>query len=64
VLRQLAAPFVGAIVYYQLVSFCLAAGMPPPDLKLATGLFVLAMLALPSLKRGRGPAPARETVRE
>ena len=64
VLRQLAAPFVGAIVYYQLVSFCLAAGMPPPDLKLATGLFVLAMLALPSLKRSRGPAPARETVRE
>ena len=62
--RQLAAPFVGAIVYYQLVSFCLAAGMPPPDLKLATGLFVLAMLALPSLKRSRGPAAARETVRE
>ena len=64
VLRQLLAPFVGAIVYYQLVSLCLAAGMPPPDLKLATGLFVLAMLALPSLRRGRGPAPARETVRE
>ncbi|MEO5325600.1 ABC transporter permease [Mesorhizobium sp. CC13] len=64
VFRQLAAPFVGAIVYYQLVSFCLAAGMPPPDLKLATGLFVLAMLALPSLKRSRGPLPARETVRE
>ena len=64
VLRQLAAPFVGAVVYYQLVSFCLASGMPPPDLKLATGLFVLAMLALPSLKRSRGPAPARETFRE
>lgn len=64
VLRQLAAPFVGAVVYYQLVSFCLAAGMPPPDLKLATGLFVLAMLALPSLKRSRGSAPARETIRE
>ena len=64
VLRQLAAPFVGAVVYYQLVSFCLAAGMPPPDLKLATGLFVLAMLALPSLRRSRGPASARETFRE
>ncbi len=62
--RQLLAPFVGAIVYYQLVSFCLAAGMPPTDLKLATGLFVLAMLALPSLKRSRGPALARETIRE
>lgn len=64
VFRQLLAPFVGAIVYYQLVSLCLAAGMPPPDLKLATGLFVLAMLALPSLRRNRGPAPARETIRE
>ena len=64
VFRQLLAPFVGAVVYYQLVSMCLAAGMPPPDLKLATGLFVLAMLALPSLKRGRGPAPARESFRE
>ncbi|TIT42289.1 MAG: ABC transporter permease, partial [Mesorhizobium sp.] len=52
------------IIYYQLVSFCLAAGMPPPDLKLATGLFVLAMLALPSLKRSRGSAPAREAIRE
>jgi putative ABC transport system permease protein len=38
--------------------------MPPPDLKLATGLFVLAMLALPSLKSKRGPLPARDTVRE
>ncbi|OBQ75251.1 ABC transporter permease [Mesorhizobium erdmanii] len=62
--RQLLAPFAGAIIYYQLVSFCLAAGMPPPDLKLATGLFVLAMLALPSLKRSRGSAPAREAIRE
>lgn len=63
VFRQLAAPFVGAVVYYQLVSFCLAAGMPPPDLKLATGLFVLAMLALPNLRRNRSPAPAREILR-
>jgi putative ABC transport system permease protein len=38
--------------------------MPPPDLKLATGLFVLIMLALPSIKRGRGPAAAKETFRE
>jgi putative ABC transport system permease protein len=38
--------------------------MPPPDLKLATGLFVLTMLALPSLKLSRGPAAAKETFRE
>lgn len=62
--RQLAAPFVGAVVYYQLVSLCLAAGMPPPDMKLATGLFVLVMLALPSLRSARGPGPARDAIRE
>ncbi len=61
--RQLLAPFVGALTYYQLVSLCLAAGMPPPDLKLATGFFVLIMLALPSLKRTHG-LPKREKVRE
>ncbi|WP_048645071.1 ABC transporter permease [Nitratireductor soli] len=64
--RQLLAPFAGAIVYYQLVSLCLAAGMPPPDLKLATGAFVLLMLALPSLRGagGRQAATARESFRE
>jgi len=64
VLRQLLAPFVGSIVYYQLVSLSLAAGMPPPNLKLATGLFVLIMLALPSIRRSRGGAATRETIRE
>lgn len=49
--RQLAAPFVGAIVYYQLISFCLAAGLAPSDLKIATGAFVLIMLALPILRK-------------
>jgi putative ABC transport system permease protein len=48
--RQLAAPLVGAIVYYQVVSFALALGMQPSDLKLLTGLFVLALLGLPLLK--------------
>ncbi|MFT4000816.1 MAG: ABC transporter permease [Rhizobium sp.] len=64
VVRQLLAPFVGSIIYYQLVSLCLAAGMPPPNLKLATGLFVLIMLALPSIRRSRGGAATRETIRE
>jgi putative ABC transport system permease protein len=48
--RQLTAPFVGAVAYYLAISLLLAAGMPPPDLKLITGLFVLAMLAAPSLR--------------
>ena len=62
--RQLLAPIAGAIIYYQLVSLCLAANMPPPDLKLATGLFVLFMLALPSLRRSRNSGSlVRETTR-
>lgn len=48
--RQLAAPLVGAIVYYQVVSFALALGMQPSDLKLLTGLFVLLLLGLPLLR--------------
>jgi putative ABC transport system permease protein len=51
--RQLLAPIVGAIVYYQIVSLALALGMQPFDLKLLTGLFVLAMLAV-SRFAGRG----------
>lgn len=62
--RQLLAPFVGAIVYYQLISICLAAGLPPGDLKIATGLFVIAMLAAPTLKGRRAGRAERETFRE
>ncbi len=64
VLRQLLAPVVGAMVYYQLVSFCLALGLPPSDLKLATGAFVLIMLALPTLKKGKAGAVRPEKLRE
>lgn len=58
--RQLAAPLVGSILYYQLVSLGLALGLKPADLKLATGLFVLATLALPALRRGTEPERMRE----
>ena len=51
--RQLLAPVVGAIVYYQIVSLALALGLQPFDLKLLTGLFVLAMLGISRLA-GRG----------
>ena len=54
--RQLAAPLVGAVVYYQVVSFALALGLQPSDLKLLTGLFVLILLGLPLLK-GRAGRP-------
>ena len=58
VVRQLLAPFIGVMVYYQLISLCLVAGLPPGDLKLATGLFVLFMLAVPTLRgKQHGIAP-------
>lgn len=60
VARQLAAPVAGSLVYYQLVSLGLALGLKPADLKLATGLFVLATLALPALRRGAEPEKLRE----
>jgi putative ABC transport system permease protein len=60
VLRQLAAPLLGSLVYYQLVSLGLALGLKPADLKLATGLFVLVTLALPALRRGAEPERLRE----
>jgi putative ABC transport system permease protein len=59
-MRQVAAPLIGSILYYQLVSLGLALGLKPADLKLATGLFVLATLALPALRRGAEPEKMRE----
>jgi putative ABC transport system permease protein len=48
-LRQISAPVVGAIVYYQLSSLALALGLNPSDLKLVTGLFVLLTIGWPYL---------------
>ena len=61
VARQLLAPIVGAIAYYQLISMCLALGLAPSDLKFASGLLVLVMLAAPILF-GKERAMARERI--
>ena len=58
--RQLAAPVVGSIVYYQLVSLGLALGLKPADLKLATALFVLADARAAGLRKGAQPEVLRE----
>jgi putative ABC transport system permease protein len=53
---QLAAPIVGAVVYYQLSSLALSLGLAPSDLKLVTSLFVLVTIGWPMLlgnKRGK-----------
>lgn len=54
VARQVCAPLVGSMAYYQLVSLALATGLNPSDLKLLTGLFVVAALALPGITRRTG----------
>ena len=60
VTRQLLAPVVGAVVYYQLVSLALSLGLQPSDLKVVTAGFVLVTLGLPML---RGRSTMRETMR-
>lgn len=52
--RQLLAPVLGAVVYYQVASLGLAMGLHPSDLKLGTAGFVLLVLALPGFRRGGG----------
>ena len=61
--RRLWAPIVGSVVYFQMVSLCLAAGLAPTDLKFATGLLVLAVMALAGLRRGSGVALVRDVTR-
>ena len=46
---QLCAPVIGAVAYFQLSSLALSLGLPPSDLKFATGLFVLVTIGWPVL---------------
>jgi putative ABC transport system permease protein len=50
-LRQIAAPVIGALVYFQVIAAALALGLRPSDLKLLTGIFVVATLAAPLIAR-------------
>jgi putative ABC transport system permease protein len=59
--RQVIAPLVGSLVYYQVISVALALGMRPSDLKFLTGLFVLVTLAIPAM---RGGGEGRFRIRE
>ncbi len=47
--RQVLAPVVGAVTYYQLASLALSLGLAPSDLKIATGGFVLLTIGWPVL---------------
>jgi putative ABC transport system permease protein len=59
ILRQVAAPVIGSVVYFQLISAVLAFGFQPSDLKMVTALFVLATLfTLARRKPNRGSVSA------
>jgi len=54
-LRQVVAPVIGSVVYFQLISLVLACGFQPSDLKMVTAMFVLITLfALARRKPARG----------
>lgn len=59
-IRQLLAPIIGAVVYYQVISLALALGLEPSDLKFLTGAFVLVMLAIPGILGRRDTTKIRE----
>lgn len=59
VTRQLIAPVIGAVIYYQVVSLGLSLGLQPSDLKIVTAVLVLAALGL---SFGRGKSSTRETM--
>jgi len=49
--RQVTAPVLGSVVYFQLISLVLAFGFKPSDLKMVTALFVLATLLILARKK-------------
>lgn len=63
ILRQVLGPFVGSIAYYQIVSFGLAAGVHPSDLKLVTAIFVIATLAIPTVRKKSPSALAERRIK-
>ncbi|MFM0304263.1 ABC transporter permease [Paraburkholderia sediminicola] len=51
--RQVIAPVLGSIIYFQLISAVLAIGFQPSDLKLVTALFVLLTLLSMAARKKR-----------
>lgn len=57
--RQVVAPVIGSIVYFQLISVVLTLGFQPSDLKLVTAVFVLATLLAMAARKRRGASARR-----
>lgn len=52
-IKQITAPVIGAIIYFQIIAMALALGLKPSDLKLLTGLFIIATLTFPIINEQR-----------
>lgn len=50
-IRQILAPLVGALIYQQIQGFVLFLGLAPSDLKLFTGIVLLAVLYIHPIRR-------------
>jgi len=61
ILRQVAAPVLGSVVYFQLISIVLAFGFQPSDLKMVTAVFVLITLLILAKRK---PGKSRKAVQE
>ena len=59
--RWIAGTVIGAVVFRLLGAAAIRAGLNPDALKLVTAAFVLAVLVLPELARGRRPEQERVT---
>lgn len=60
VARQVIAPVLGSVVYFQLISIVLAVGFQPSDLKMVTAAFVLGTLLVMIRRK---PAAARRMLK-
>ncbi|SDV51180.1 ABC transporter permease [Chitinasiproducens palmae] len=58
--RQVLAPVLGSLIYFQLISLVLAFGFQPSDLKLVTAVFVLVTLLSMATRKKRAPAARRQ----
>lgn len=60
--RQVLAPVLGSVVYFQLISVVLVIGFQPSDLKLVTSLFVLVTLLSMAQRKKRGANRRKSAV--
>lgn len=60
--RQVIAPVLGSLIYFQLISLVLACGFQPSDLKLVTAVFVLATLLSMAARKKRSAGTRKKAA--